>query len=69
MSKVKLKKVRDDESFARDPKTNAVLNIDNTALQTYKARRQMSAQVDEINKLKDDMKEIKNLLTKLVKDN
>jgi len=69
MEKVKLTKVKNDESYARDPRSNAVVNIDNNALATYKARRQMRAHVDEINKLKDDMKEIKNLLTKLVKDN
>ena len=65
---VKLRKVKDDESFARDPKTGAILNVDNAGLMAYKNRRQMSTQVDEINKLKEDMQEIKSLLTKIVKD-
>tara|TARA_X000001316_G_scaffold10762_1_gene3535 strand:- start:369 stop:575 length:207 start_codon:yes stop_codon:yes gene_type:complete len=65
---VKLRKVKDDESFARDTKTGAILNVDNAGLMAYKNRRQMSTQVDEINKLKEDMQEIKSLLTKIVKD-
>jgi len=65
---VKLRKVKDDESFARDPQTGAILNVDNAGLMAYKNRRQMSTQVDEINKLKEDMQEIKSLLTKIVKD-
>ena len=65
---VKLRKVKDDESFARDPQTGAILNVDNAGLMAYKNRRQMSTQVDEINKLKEEMQEIKSLLTKIVKD-
>tara|TARA_B100000683_G_C12155170_1_gene417686 strand:+ start:33 stop:242 length:210 start_codon:yes stop_codon:yes gene_type:complete len=64
----KLRKVKNDESFARDPKSGAILNVDNAGLMAYKNRRQMSMQVNEINKLKEDMNEIKTLLTKILKD-
>ena len=66
--KTKLSKVKEDESFARDPETGAILNIDNAGLTAYKNRRQMTTHVEEINKLKEDMQEIKSVLTRILKD-
>ena len=59
--------------FIRDDGSNAILNTNINALERYKVERirreneQNILQncVDDINSLKDDMQEIKNLLLKL----
>ena len=59
--------------FIRDPSSKAVLNTNRNALDQYKLARlkkvdeQQSLQrcINDINILKDDMQEIKNLLLKL----
>lgn len=72
--------VKEDESFARDPKTNAILNVDNRALNAYKKRKASSNKVNEleqeidvikedINTMKDNIHEIKNLLLEAVSRN
>ena len=59
--------------FIRDNVSKAVLNTDASALEQYKFSREqrMNEQnslrqcINDVNTLKDDMKEIKNLLLKL----
>ena len=59
--------------FIRDPSSKAVLNTNRNALDQYKLARlkkvdeQQSLQrcINDINILKDDMQEIKNLLLKI----
>ena len=59
--------------FVRDNNSKAVLNTDINALEQYKLIRNQRLQeqstlqncVTDINSLKDDMQEIKNLLLKL----
>ena len=59
--------------FVRDELSNAVLNTDMNALEKYKFTRTQRLQeqevlqkcVDDINSLKGDMQEIKNLLLKI----
>ena len=59
--------------FIRDPSSKAVLNTNRNALDQYKLARlkkvdeQQSLQrcINDINILKDDMQEIKNLLLRL----
>ena len=59
--------------FIRDDTSNAVLNTDLTALDQYRKNREQKLQeqniiqncVTDINILKDDMQEIKNLLLKM----
>lgn len=69
---MKLTKVKDEVSYKRDESTSAVLNTNNEGLNSYRERRQQTTvikkQVDEINKLKEDISEIKLLLAKIVKD-
>ena len=69
---MKLTKVNDEVSYKRDESTSAVLNTNNEGLTLYRERRQQTTvikkQVDEINKLKEDISEIKLLLAKIVKD-
>ena len=62
-----------EHKFIRDNVSKAVLNTDASALEQYKFAREqrMNEQnslrqcINDVNTLKDDMKEIKNLLLKL----
>ena len=62
-----------EHKFVRDNVSNAVLNTDVSALEQYKVSREqrMNEQImlrqciNDVNTLKDDMKEIKNLLIKI----
>jgi hypothetical protein len=70
---MKLLKVENEPGMARDPSNQAILSTDLSALQAYKIKRQKTAQIDaaldDINKLKEDMAEIKSLITKLISTN
>jgi len=62
-----------EHKFVRDTLSKAVLNTDINALEQYKITRDQRVQeqnilqncVDDISDLKDNMKEIKNLLIKI----
>ena len=62
-----------EHKFVRDNLSSAVLNTDGSALEQYKIARDKRLQeqtilqncVDDINSLKDDIQEIKNLLIKM----
>ena len=62
-----------EHKFVRDNNSNAILNTNIGALEQYRISKNKRVQeqdtlqncVDDINTLKDDMQEIKNLLLKL----
>ena len=62
-----------EHKFIRDNVSNAILNTNTNALDQYKISKNQRVQekevlqncVDDINSLKDDMQEIKNLLIKM----
>ena len=62
-----------EHKFVRDNNSNAILNTNINALEQYRNSRNKRVQekevlqncVDDINSLKDDMQEIKNLLIKM----
>ena len=67
----------EDPRFVRDLHSKALLNTDRTALENFRQRKKMFAQqedewnsiknkVEELNILKDEMMEIKNLLRQLL---
>jgi len=65
--KPRFAKIVDNDNLVRDTKTNAVLNTDMTALEKYKARREIERQrAEEFETLKHDVSEIKQLLKQLV---
>lgn len=67
MEKPKFAKIVDNENLVRDMKSNAVLNTDMTALEKYRARREIERQkAEEFETLKHDVSEIKQLLQQLV---
>lgn len=60
-------KIQDHEELIRDNNSSAVLNVDNQALEQYKARRKKQREKnEEIENLKQDVSEIKSLLYKLL---
>lgn len=60
-------KVKDHENLVKDTETKAVLNTDLTSLEAYQAHRNKQRQKDgEIERLKEDVKEIKDILQLLV---
>lgn len=63
----------DFEGLMKDPKSGAVLNVDNTKLDAYKKRKQFVENniknTDRINKVENDIQEIKEMLSQLLKRN
>lgn len=54
----------------RDPKTGALLNKDHSALVAYKKKKMAKKMLNErLNKLEEDVAEIKELLKKVLDDN
>jgi hypothetical protein len=73
---MKLVKVKDNADLRRDINSNAIVNVDNIALEQYWTKRneilaekeKIKRQEEEINNIKEDVKEIKELLKQLVGD-
>lgn len=65
-----LLKVQDRNDLARDPKSQAVLNIDNEGLSAYRARREkarlMDDMITQVNTMRNDINEIKLLLSRVL---
>lgn len=60
----------DDKQFARDPRSSAVLNIDNAAYQHFQQERERVLQMQrvsaEVGELREELNDIKQLLVQLV---
>ena len=60
----------EDHKYIRDATSNAIINTDIEGLRRYKARKAESKRIlnlkNEVDSIKDEMSEIKHLLTKLV---
>lgn len=63
-------KVTDNPDLVRDKKNNAILNTDKEALNKYKEERDFKLKqiksLNDVEDLKSDMKQIKNLLKELL---
>ena len=59
-----------EHKFIRDTTSNAIINTDIDGLRRYKARKAESKRIldlkNEVDSIKNEMSEIKHLLTKLV---
>lgn len=64
-------RVKENERLVRDGGTLAILNTDKSVLKSHEQKmehlRKMKAQEEEINSLKRDISEIKELLGQLIK--
>lgn len=67
---MKTAKIKDTPGYIRDISNKAVLSVNNTALQNYRLKRQRNNEINQslndINKLKSDVADIKKLLTQLL---
>lgn len=53
--------------FGRDPETGAIININTSAIQTArKAKENRNRQKQEIEQLKQDVNDIKSMLTQII---
>jgi hypothetical protein len=63
-------KLTDTNKYERDSHSKAILSNDNSGLLAYKNRKKHMQQIesygDDINNLKNEMIEIKNLLTQIL---
>ena len=60
--------VKDHKNLYRDEKSGAILNTDTDAFKQYKKMKRIkSNQRDEIERMKQDIEEIKSLLREIVK--
>lgn len=63
-------KVKENSSLVRDVSNHALINNDLDALRAYKKKKHASQQIEtlgtEINNLKSDMSEIKDMLTQIL---
>jgi len=70
---MKLQPIQDTDGFKKDVESGAVLAVDNRALHAYKMKRkQQYAVVDEINSIKEELGELKEMLKLVIssqKDN
>jgi len=61
-----------EHKFIRDATSNAIINTDIDGLRRYKTRKAESRKIldlkDEVDSIKNEMSEIKNLLIKLVEN-
>ena len=66
-------KVKENERFVRDSANFAILNTDRAALKQHEQKmeniRKMKERDDEINMIKQDISEIKDMLRQLIKSN
>ena len=62
--------IENDRGFVKDTDTKAVLNVNKDALNAYKLQRKKLTKTfaleDEVNSLKQDINEIKSLLSQLI---
>lgn len=67
-------KVKDDPGYVRDSVNKSLLNVDNSGLNAYKKHKQarlnqtktINDLTVDVNQLKQDMSEIKDLLVKIL---
>ena len=62
----------EDHKYIRDTTSNAIINTDIEGLRRYKARKAESKKIvdlkNDVDSIKDEMSEIRQLLTKLVEN-
>lgn len=70
MTKPMFSKIENESGYVKDLSNRAILSTDTAALEAYKLRRKKAAEtqakLDEINTLKQDVAEIKDLLRQLL---
>ena len=64
------KRIEQDHDYVRDPETNAIINTNNQAYENYmKSKKLRNSRKKEIEELKSEISEIKNMLKCLIDNN
>ena len=61
-------KVEGHNGLVRDETTGAILNLDDSAIEARRKSKQLGSALEDINKLKNDVSEIKSLLRELIQN-
>ena len=62
-----LQSIKDVDGFKKDSITGAILSVDNNALVSYKKKREKQfAIITDINNIKEELKEIKDMLNMFI---
>ena len=61
-------KVEGHDGLVRDETTGAILNHNDSAIESRRKQRHLSSALNDINMLKDEISEIKSLLRELAKN-
>jgi len=65
--KPELVKIENEPGYVKDKSCQAIISTDNSGLEAYRARRKREQdKLDEINNLKQDVAEIKDLLRQIL---
>lgn len=65
--KPELVKIENEPGYVKDKACQAIISTDNSGLEAYRARRKREQdRLDEINNLKQDVAEIKDLLRQIL---
>ena len=61
-------KVEGHDGLVRDQKTDAILNLDDSAIEARRKSKHLGSALDDINMLKNEVSEIKSLLRELIQN-
>jgi hypothetical protein len=61
-------KVEGHDGLVRDETTGAIINFDNSAIESRRKSKHLGSALEDINMLKDEISEIKSLLRELVRN-
>jgi hypothetical protein len=60
-------KVEGHDGLVRDQNTGAIINLDDSAIESRRKSKHLSSALEDINMLKNEISEIKSLLRELIK--
>ena len=61
-------KVSGHDGLVRDKNTGAIINLDNSAMESRRKSKHLNSALEDINMLKDEISEIKSLLRELIRN-
>ena len=61
-------KVKGHDGLVRDQNTGAILNLDDSAIEARRKSKHLGSALDDINKLKNEVSELKSLLRELIQN-
>ena len=61
-------KVSGHDGLVRDQNTGAIINLDDSAIESRRKSKQLSSALDDINNLKNEVSELKSLLRELIQN-